>query len=382
MGFGLVMYIDFSGNNPRFFKSIAEGDIAGGISEQLTFRFDSSGWLFLYHFGVAVWLKEHLLPDDLTPEACATEKFPKALAFSGASGGSLVAAALATGIDLRELFEYVLSHYPTCRRNPRRLMSAAEGAMSRYLPKNAAQSMSGRVRVLLTRISTKPPFLTGEVVNQFTDYNDVFHRLRASCHVPALNPCPYRHKKRLYYDGLLWSSLLVPWAGQDVDLVVKVSALASLLSDIRARLHPLWWALFPPSVDVLRGLFWVGYRDAANWFLEPSSGPLDMCKCRSEGRKRFRFDRPNGDKPDDVLVTEETDTLSSSRFAKHNFAQKFLIKKPNPEAVLPETDPVSGQAVAYLIGCYDRAVNWNIQIIVLVCITILIAVTSVVALKF
>merc|ERR1719414_2514839 len=129
--------------------------------------------------------------------------------------------------------------------------------------------MSGRVRVLLTRVGLRPPFITGEVVERFDQWSDVFHALAASCHVPFLNLCPYRHNRRLYFDGLVWSSLLVPWSGDNLDLVIKVSAVSAPLTDIRAPLSPPWWTILPPSVDVLRGFFWAGYRDAARFFAVP-----------------------------------------------------------------------------------------------------------------
>ena len=54
------------------------------------------------------------------------------------------------------------------------------------LPENCHQSLSGRVRILLTRVSLKYPFFTAEVVNNFSSRESVFHALRASCHVPKL----------------------------------------------------------------------------------------------------------------------------------------------------------------------------------------------------
>ena len=60
---------------------------------RLTFSFDSSGWLYVYHLGVAHYLQRHVLP-HLEAER---------VAFSGSSGGALVAAALAGGIDIEQL---------------------------------------------------------------------------------------------------------------------------------------------------------------------------------------------------------------------------------------------------------------------------------------
>lgn len=108
-----------------------------------------------------------------------------------------------------------MAQHPACRRNPFRMFTAVESALGKFLPKNAAATLSGRVRVLLTRVCWRPPWVTGEYVDQFESFDDVFHTLRASCHVPGLNLFPYGVRKggevRRYFDGLMWSSLLVPW---------------------------------------------------------------------------------------------------------------------------------------------------------------------------
>lgn len=71
-----------------------------------------------------------------------------------------------------------------------------------------------------------------------------------------------------YYDGLLWGSMFVQWRGfNPSDHVVRVSAMSAPHADIGpGKLLPLWWLLFPPSADVLRGVFWSGYLDAMTYF--------------------------------------------------------------------------------------------------------------------
>ena len=63
---------------------------------------------YCYHFGVATWLREHMLPEGLTPEAASTDAFPANLTFSGSSGGALVAAVLGCGLEPRKIFDMVL----------------------------------------------------------------------------------------------------------------------------------------------------------------------------------------------------------------------------------------------------------------------------------
>lgn len=365
----LVLYSDFTGELSKLTAPEARESDAG----RLTFRFDSSGWFYCYHFGVAHWLQEHILPEGLNSEDAASDKYPKDLAFAGSSGGALVAAALATGIDIRDLFEFVMEQHGPCRRNPYRMFQAVEDAMNKFLPKNCAKSMSGRVRVLLTRISTKWPFVTADVVDQYADWQESFHALRATCHVPGMNIMPYQFSGRSYFDGLVWSSLLVPWSGDENDLVVKVSATSTPLTDIRAPVCPTWWIVVPPSIDTLRGMFWTGYRDAAIWFSEqPNQGGLCSCRAtngrgrRSGGGAPANGSAAGGASPGEGSPWEErssVDHLSRSRLAKYQMAQRFLLKPPPApgQALTPELDPVTGENVQELMRAYRQSIERNFK---------------------
>eukprot|EP00927_Polykrikos_kofoidii_P006660 TRINITY_DN12697_c1_g1_i2.p1 TRINITY_DN12697_c1_g1~~TRINITY_DN12697_c1_g1_i2.p1 ORF type:complete len:517 (-),score=46.67 TRINITY_DN12697_c1_g1_i2:33-1511(-) len=344
----LLLYVDFASEQPDLRTDTNEA----GEETRLTFRFDSSGWFYVYHFGVATWLREHIMPEGMSPEDAVTGRFPKGVAFSGASGGSLIAAALGSGIDIPKLFEYVLLQHSFCSRWPWNLFRALENAMNLFLPQNAHKSMSGRVRTLVTRVSLKPPFITGEALEHFGSWKDAFRGLRASCHVPVLNILPYQFNGRFYYDGLFWSSLLVPWSG-DSSSTVKVSATSTPLADIRAPAAPLWFALCPPSVDALRGLFWIGYRDAHAWFTEDQIDALDCC-------------RPGGRR---ASLDEVDDPASRNSLLKHRMAQKLLLRKPRPGHAgdgLPESDPTTGQVVTDLIASYRLAVDLGFRVLAVV----------------
>jgi len=76
----------------------------------VTFSFDSSGWLYTYHLGVAHCLQQQLLGRGSDRRAD--------FAFSGSSGGALVAAALATDIDVKELAAFVIDCQAECQYNP------------------------------------------------------------------------------------------------------------------------------------------------------------------------------------------------------------------------------------------------------------------------
>lgn len=406
MNLSVVFYVDFTSKNPRVGSQRPPEQDQG----RLTFRFDSSGWFYVYHFGVALFIEEHLLPD--VKAANWDEQYPKDIAFAGSSGGALVAGALASGIDIRALFEFVLEQHGDCQMKPWRIFGAVEKAMQKFVPKNAATTFTGRVRILMTRIGMRPPFITGDVVDQFDTWDDVYGVLRASCHVPGLQLLPYTHRGRHYYDGLIWSSLLVPWSGDDKDLCVKVSAWSAPLSDIRAKPSPPWWILIPPSKAVLRGIFWSGYRDAARWFAEPPSEAM-LCGCRAApGRMRkrgssdFGSRSPTPSPPSSPaggaeaqqrpgtpggrarvgstgLSPTSPDPTGSRRAAKHAMGQRMLLRRPRPlSEIMPEKDPTTGQSVQDLLDCYRRSLDNNFRAMwwvggVLACSTVLAGLAAV-----
>jgi len=362
---GLVFYVDFDGDHtrlgPRSLKHKSKDEGFG--QEKVTLCFDSCGWLYCYHFGVAQWIQEHMLPKDLTCAEAETDRYPQGLAFSGSSGGSLVAGALGSGINVSDLFEYVLTQQESCRSNPFRIFTALESAMDKFLPENAGRSLSGRVRMLLTRISSRPPFVTGEIVDQYSDRKEAWHTMRASCHIPGVFLKPYKLNGRYYFDGLLWSSFFVPWASDDSH-TIRVSALSRPLTDISAPLSPLWWSMFPPPVDVLRGMYWIGYRDAARWFSAAPTDPLSLCMCR---RSAGRESSPNDDDKTQI-------SRLSNRVVKHRAAEKLIINRHASGGLqLPSLDPVTGQPVAELLQCYSSSVERNLRAVGLFVLALVLA---------
>jgi len=344
---GLMLYTDFHYQADG--KSVTKLE----AQRKISIAFDSSGWLYCYHFGVAAWLREHLVPDDLKPEEAESEKFPNHLAFSGSSGGALVATVLSCGLQPKEVFEVVLTKQPECAYNPFRMLPAAEDVLRKMLPANAYRSLSGRIRILLTRVSFKFPFLSAEVVNSFKNQEDVFHALRSSCHVPIIGGIgPYRYDGHAYFDGMFWPQMLVPWKGNEADYVVRVSALLSNpSSDISAPFLPAWWAVFPPKEPILRGLYWRGYRDAARWFSSPE---VSAWSCRSAASAEGLRRRPSGKgrlslKPEG---TEDADGEDRDRWFE---IQKLLLKKP--DGLVPDADPATGQAPEEYIELMEAAMN-------------------------
>eukprot|EP00438_Fugacium_kawagutii_P025193 Skav204972 [mRNA] locus=scaffold3085:72629:73544:- [translate_table: standard] len=119
---GVVLYTDF-----HFRESHPRRDPTHGTVERVTFSFDSAGWLYVYQFGVAAFLQEHL-----TPSGAPSTGYPSGLGFSGSSAGALTASLLASGTSVPDVFEHVLAQYKICRRQPWKMPICAEEALRKY----------------------------------------------------------------------------------------------------------------------------------------------------------------------------------------------------------------------------------------------------------
>mmetsp|Transcript_54769 Transcript_54769/g.102666 ORF Transcript_54769/g.102666 Transcript_54769/m.102666 type:complete len:714 (-) Transcript_54769:166-2307(-) len=237
---------------------------------RLTFSFDSSCWLFIYHFGVAKWMQDNV---NVTVED---------FAFSGSSGGALVAATLACPIDAEEVKDLTVKGFAKCKTNPFYMFRLGEEVLDHYLRDTRLHvRCSGHLRVLLTKVAPTPPLLGAEVASTFSSWQDLFSCLRASMHVPfAAGVLPYPIPGRgWFFDGLVWAALFVPWrAFADDDVIVRVSACSFPNAQIGPRVpFPPWWLIFPPSMAALDAMYWMGYRDAQEYFLEDT--PHLRCSC-------------------------------------------------------------------------------------------------------
>lgn len=277
---GLILYTDFHYVEPRRRRqsALASAAAEGGAGGRVTFSFDSCGWLCVYHFGVAHWIRTHIL-QGVTTDNAGSNAYPKGISYSGSSGGSLVSCVLSAGVEVKDVFEYIIDLHPILQFRPRKLFWAVEGALRKYAYPGVEKIIGTRLRVLLTRVVPYPPFFMGEVVDKFASVEHAVQLVNASCHVPVFAGfLPKCIDGNYYYDGLMWPSALVGWRAERKDRIIRVSALGAPLSDIRIPQVPLTWMILPPSAEVLRGLFWVGYRDAALWFsTEPPTSQGSAC---------------------------------------------------------------------------------------------------------
>ncbi|CAJ1350882.1 unnamed protein product [Effrenium voratum] len=349
---GLVLYTDFHFRETHPVRD----DVAGGLAERVTFSFDSAGWLYVYQFGVAAFLQEHLMP---APGSAPDPRlYPGGLGFSGSSAGALTASLLASGTSVPDVFEHVLAQYKICRRQPWKMPICAEEALRKYQFPGAFKVIAGRLRILITRVLFQPPFFMGEVVDDFPDNETAIKLLMASCHIPLIfGVLPKVIGGKYYYDGMMWSSLFVPWRGAKEDHIVKISGIGGVMSDIRPPLIPPWWCVLPPPVRVLRGLYWQGYMDALLWFRTPPRQLEGFCGRREQPRAQAREQRSSG---------------TSSGQRKWQVA-KALLKQPPPKLAkaLSVCDP-SGETVRTLLKDFYDARSYTLHLSALCCCVLLL----------
>ena len=289
-----------------------------------TFSFDSSGWMYVYHFGAAQYLQQHILP-HLPPDG---------VAFSGSSGGALAGAALCCGVDVDALMRFIVACHPECEFNPWRLLTCAEEALSIFLPPGSEQlaqrkcatttaqhtprischheqhathraptkhtrprkptrpgtarpytrvaearapSRPRRLRVLVTRAELKwlswP--LRPQVISSYGSHEELSQTLRATCHIPllgGLRPYPVHRpdgsSRGAFFDGLFWPSILYAWRSFDSsDALFKTSGIGWPTAHIHLPIPvPPHWIILPPSQRTLWRLYAAGYDDAARFF--------------------------------------------------------------------------------------------------------------------
>ena len=270
--------------------------------------YDSSAWMYLYHFGVAYFVQKHI-----------TDKMDKdRVAYSGVSGGALVAlvsilasnqakqregGAVKDGVanfdvDSRNcsstnvsrkhtresddsdsdgrILRQQVKHNPVYgdtvwaykdqafpnivkvivskRKNviPRvwRILQQVEDVLEEYCPPDAHVLASGRMRVMATRVGFHGNMypVKGEVLDNFKNRDHVMKMVRASCHIPLVGGIlPYDTGFGWYYDGFAWcNSFCVPWRSfRTDDYLVKVSAIGLPNVDIKPPwVVPIWWIVY------------------------------------------------------------------------------------------------------------------------------------------
>jgi hypothetical protein len=281
--------------------------------------------MYCYQLGVARFLERRVL------QSLGAERS----AFSGSSAGALVAAVLAANVDIEEIARGVISSRQECRWKPWRMLDKVAWAVRRHIPGGSHRAVSGRLRILLTRVQLAWPPLKPLVVHGFSSTPQLREVLCASCHIPLLGGLQPRTVSVMpmhcdgdgdgtgtgtgenaptssttsaptlitaaCFDGSVWPSVLCPWRtfSASDDVLLTVSGLCSfggLLADFGPPLPvPLHWVVLPPSEATLWRLSRAGYDDAARRF--GSEGGGDLSSFVAEGGARGRASRARNRRP-------------------------------------------------------------------------------------
>lgn len=296
--FGGMLYSNFHYDPLSEEQEKASQPEADEHPAKVAFSFDSSGWCYLYHFGVAMWIQEHFPAEIASGE----------LAFSGSSGGAIVGLCLAAGLDIPLVLGSILHvTWPRVRVKPWLLASEIQRTLELFVPEDGYKLATNRLRVLMTKVLTKPPFCMGEVVSEFRSNSHLFQILAASSHMPFIFGLGYHLDGGRYFDGLLWGSSFVPWRSfSPSQRVCKVSAFSVFGSHIGPRwigIPPFWWPALPPSQEALEGFMWAGYRDIANAFGSADGRPSGVGPCRRRTSESLGFNAQR------LVTSERVDEL-------------------------------------------------------------------------
>lgn len=250
----------------------------------LEYSFSGGGWLKLYLFGVAKYLKEQKLINDSR--------------FIGCSAGALAAIGLGLDCDFDAIRDHVLDHIVERAHTNmgglfrvRRYLTETlntYGKLDQFERLNRAQNVVVSYSALFACRARR--------VSVFESKHDVLQVLLASCCASPIAGLPFRHRGEFVFDGGVtdFQPLLGP-------TTVTVSPFYCTNTDIRpSRYVPMWWAMCPPNRKNLEWLFDLGYDDAHAWatrqgFVQPTpSVSLKTQAAKYDGQWKTKFGRFTG----------------------------------------------------------------------------------------
>jgi len=219
--------------------------------------FSGCSWLAMYHVGVAAKL---------------VEKKVRIRSFAGASSGSLIAVALASGVK-PECLRRSISHLAKEARSFNfgifgRLSSMLREGLDKVLPTDAHDKCSGRLEVSVTPVYSSGGVLKNWRVRDFRSRSDLIQCCVASCSVFT-----NLYKGHLVIDGGLWHNYPLSGGGAEADHLLVVNHRSMMTEDVHRNLiRPDQLAqfdrrhlVFPPSQEELLHFYERGLRDAEEW---------------------------------------------------------------------------------------------------------------------
>ncbi|KAL0051560.1 hypothetical protein WJX82_009808 [Trebouxia sp. C0006] len=218
--------------------------------------FSSSGWLFVYFFGVIKCLKQHGLNKDVY--------------VVGSSGGACAGTYLFLDAPIEETIEYIKECALRARSgliNATKIREYVAGAISNFTPANAGPQLTGNLEVSVTTL----PWFRNVRVKTFGSNEEVRDAVLASaCIVPPPLHLP-AHGYAMdgaFSDFQILKAMLV--GGNFLTMhnedAISVCPFYMSRADIKpSKWIPPWWAAYPPTPDKLDMLFALGFTDTLTW---------------------------------------------------------------------------------------------------------------------
>eukprot|EP00193_Tetraselmis_chui_P018768 CAMPEP_0177774544 /NCGR_PEP_ID=MMETSP0491_2-20121128/13567_1 /TAXON_ID=63592 /ORGANISM="Tetraselmis chuii, Strain PLY429" /LENGTH=445 /DNA_ID=CAMNT_0019292937 /DNA_START=111 /DNA_END=1448 /DNA_ORIENTATION=+ len=244
----------------------------GSGTSRPTWTFSSSGWLFVYHFGVIKSLKRMNLHREVYTIAT--------------SGGSCAGAFLQMENDPDDVVKFVIECSKTARSTWTglfRLKEYLKGAIAQFSSEELPGKLRGNYEISVTSL----PWLRNERVKDWASMAEgEASILASSCAIPFAGLPVYVPGVGYCIDGgvsdfqliralLLGSSYFT----YHDDASVTVCPFYCSRADIRPSEYvPVWWAFFPPSPEDLWRVYELGQRDAMAWVVE-NKGKNNLAAC-------------------------------------------------------------------------------------------------------
>ncbi|GMT35266.1 hypothetical protein PFISCL1PPCAC_26563 [Pristionchus fissidentatus] len=275
-----------------------------GAPEKMNLSFSGCGFLCVYHAGVAAAIKEY------APHLARNK-------ISGASAGSIVAAALICNVCISQATSTVLQVVTQARAriggplNPEfDLMGIVRQELVRVLPPDAFKMCHNKLYISLTRWSDR----RNVVVSQYETNQDLIDAIICSCFIPlycGLVPPSYRGTQ--YIDGGFTdnqptidehSIMVSPFSGEsdicppdwDSSSFLGVDFCRTSIRFTTRNLFRLTACLMPPSLEDCSKMCLQGFEDALRFLTRNGMAPCIRCltiqKTEDESERESAYASP------------------------------------------------------------------------------------------
>lgn len=241
----------------------------------MNISFDSCGWLYTYHLGVASYIKDNNL---------------EVAHASGSSAGSLCAAALVSNVDVHKLTETIINHRASRNtwESATEMVKLARDEMRKHAHDNIHETVSGKLAVGLLGVHDSR---RAYVMQSFKTREQLLNALCASCHIPiigGITPVNIAGKQGSFYDGGLAFAYGLPESRLKDRITVSARGKHDATIALPIKVSMLFWGVFPPKAEVLRKIRKLGYLQAKSYFSGSDCVEIEKLKAKLEDEANVR----------------------------------------------------------------------------------------------